>query len=86
MSLILAEDECPTICTLEYRPFCAGPPGSTKEQWEKFRNPCALDAHNCLNKTSKNSFNNIRMTISSPKHFSSSFFGIDWVQQKTDEC
>lgn len=53
MSLILAKDGCPTICTLQYEPVCAGPPGSTKDQWQTFGNPCAFDVHNCENKENK---------------------------------
>lgn len=54
MGLIQAEEKCAEYCLLDFQPICAGPPGSTKDQWETLANPCVLTNRNCRSKTSKN--------------------------------
>lgn len=50
MNVVLADDECPTFCTAEYSPLCAGPDGNQNAtEWRDFDNQCALDIHNCNN-------------------------------------
>ncbi|CAD7081325.1 unnamed protein product [Hermetia illucens] len=39
-----AQEPCPVICTLDYRPVCATDGGETRT----FGNACALRSENCL--------------------------------------
>lgn len=51
MNVIMADDQCPTSCTADHGPLCAGPDGSQNPaEWRNFDNQCALDIHNCNNK------------------------------------
>lgn len=42
--------ECPSICTQDYSPVCAGVAGKTPQT---FSNACALEVHNCQQGTCK---------------------------------
>nr|C1IBZ2.1 RecName: Full=Vasotab-TY1; AltName: Full=Vasotab TY; Flags: Precursor [Tabanus yao]ABX80080.1 vasotab TY [Tabanus yao] len=50
IATFVAADDCPRICTADFRPVCGTPSGGRRSANRTFGNQCSLDSHNCLNK------------------------------------
>lgn len=52
-TIMANEEEHCRPCPRLFLPICGGPPESTPDKWQQFINPCEMDRHNCLQKTSE---------------------------------